>query len=200
MKPWDTFLPDVLPHCPGCPDLVAEDEIRNAAEEFLEKSYVWRYAASGMTTVQDQTDYTPTLPANARMVKLHEATLAGAVLDIDDIAEGETGSAYKACTPDMVIIRIGPDAPAPDLAVKVRLSLSITKASTGLTDELYNAYSRQIAYGAVARICAHADKPYTNPQKSGTERARFLEEIDEAKYKKARGNSSAPARNKSHFF
>jgi len=200
MKPWDTFLPDVLPHCPGCPDLVAEDEIRNAAEEFLERAFVWRYWTPAMVTAQDQTDYTPLLPTATRLVRLHEALLGTTPLDIDTIAGGETGTAYKACTPDLRAIRVGPDAPAADQTLKVLVSLTLTKASTGLPDELYDAYSRQIAYGAVARICAHANKPYTNPEKSGTERTRFLDAIDLARSDKARGNSSQPARVTGHFF
>jgi len=200
MKPWDTFLPDVLPHCPGCPDLVAEDEIRNAAEEFLEKAFVWRYWTPAMLTALDQTSYTPLLPAGARIVKLHEATLNNLPMYIEGVRGGDTGAAYKASTPDLKTIQVGPDAPAADLALKARVSLSITKASTGLLDELYDAYSRQIAYGAVARICAHADKPYSNPTKSGTERERFLDAITNAKADKARGNSSQPMRVRGHFF
>lgn len=200
MKPWDQFLPLVLPHCPGCPDLVAEDEIRNAAEEFFEKSYAWRYVTPAMVTSLGQTDYTPLLPAGARMVKLHEGTLDNEPLSIEGVALGEVGAAYKLNLPDMKVIQIGPDAPAPDRILKAKVSLSLTKAATSLNDELFDAYSAHIAWGAISKLCEHADKPYTNPEKSGTMLARFQDCIADARSKRTRNNSSQPMRVRGHFY
>lgn len=200
MKPWDQFLPLVLPHCPGCPDLVAEDEIRNAAEEFFEKSYVWRYVTPAMLTSAGQTDYTPILPTGARLVKLHEGTLDNERLDIEGVAMGETGAAYKLSLPDLKVIQIGPDSPAADRVLKARVSLSLTKSATSLSDELFDAYSAHIAWGAIAKLCEHADKPYTNPDKSATTRTRFLEAISDAKSLRVRNHSSQPQRVRGHFY
>lgn len=200
MKQWDQFLPLVLPHCPGCPDLVAEDEIRNAAEEFFEKSYAWRYVTPAMVTVAGQTDYTPILPTGARMVKLHEGTLDGEPLEIEGVALGETGAAYKLSLPDMSVIQIGPDAPAADRSIKAKVSLSVSKSATSLSNEMFDAYSSHIAWGAIARLCEHADKPYTNPEKSGTMLARFQDAISDARSKRTRNNSSQRMRVRGHFY
>mgnify|MGYP003387413324 CR=1 FL=1 len=200
MKPWDTFLPLVLPHCPGCPDLVAEDEIRNAAEEFLAKSFTWRYTTPAMVTALGQADYTPILPAGARMVKLHEGTIDTEPLCIEGSTMGEVGAAYKISLPDMSTLHVGPSAPAPGRILKALVSLSLTKSATGLNDELYDAYSAHIAWGAIAKLCEHADKPYTNPQKSGTMLARFDEAIVDARSKRSRNNSSQPMRVRGHFY
>lgn len=200
MKPWDQFLPLVLPHCPGCPDLVAEDEIRNAAEEFFEKSYTWRYVTPAMVTALGQSDYSPILPTGARMVKLHEGTLDAEPLNIEGVALGEVGAAYKLSLPDMKVIQIGPDAPAPDRILKAKVSLSLTKSATSLNDELFDAYSAHIAWGAIAKLCEHADKPYTNPEKAGTMLARFQDCIADAKSKRTRNNSSQPMRVRGHFY
>lgn len=200
MKPWDQFLPLVLPHCPGCPDLVAEDEIRNAAEEFLEKSYTWRYTTPSMLTSEGQTDYTPILPSGSRMVKLHQGLLDTEPLWIEGTDLGETGAAYKLSLPSMSALVIGPTAPAADRILKAVVSLSLTKAATGLNDEVYDAYSAHIAWGAIAKLCEHADKPYTNPEKSGTMLARFQDCIADARSKRTRNNSSQPMRVRGHFY
>jgi hypothetical protein len=199
MKPWDLFLPDVLPHCPGCPDLVAEDEIRNAAEAFFDETYTWRVWVSGIVTLTGVNDYAPYLPSGARIVKLHEATLDGLPLDVADTRGGETGSAYKAST-DLDVITIGPDAPAPDQTLRVLLSLSLTTSATGLADVLFNSYRMAIANGAIARICRTADKPYTNPTKAATHEGLFREDIERYRWRKSRANSSAARPVQGHYF
>lgn len=200
MKPWDTFLPLVLPHCPGCPDLVAEDEIRNAAEEFLAKSFTWRYTTPSMVTAEGQADYTPILPAGTRMVKLHEAVLDAEPLCIEGNVLGETGAAYKISLPDLSTLRIGPTAPAADRILKAVVSLSLTKSATGLNDEIYDGFSAHIAWGAISRLCEHADKPYTNPAKAGEMTVRFNDAIADARSKRSRNHSSQPMRVRGHFY
>jgi hypothetical protein len=199
MKPWDQFLPDILPHCQGCPDLAAEDEARNAAEEFFAKSFTWRVWIGGITTVADQTDYTPLLPTGTRMVKLHEATLAGEPLEINTTAAGETGSTYKAST-DLSVITLGPDAPAADLTLGVRVSVTVKNTATGLADDLFDRFRLDIANGAIARLCSTSDRPYSSPDKAASFRGEFLAAIEDAKGSKEFGNSSARKRVAAHFF
>lgn len=199
MKPWDQFLPDILPHCPGCPDLVAEEEARNAAEEFLTETKAWRQWIGGMVTVAGQTDYTPTLPTASRIVKLYEATLDGEPLDVEGSSAGERGTAYKATT-DLASIILGPDAPLAGKALRVRLALSLTTAATGIDNTLFNAYRMAIADGAIARICRAVDKPYSNPAKADSHEGRFQQAISTARARAARGHSSDPKRVVSQFF
>lgn len=200
MKPWDQFLPLVLPHCPGCPDLVAEDEIRNAAEEFFEKSYAWRYITPAMSATDGQTDFTPILPTATRMVKLHDGTLDGEPLYVEGSALGEVGAPYKLSLPAMNYIRLGPNGAAEDSILKATVSLTITKSAASLLDELFDSYSAHIAWGAIAKLCEHADKPYTNPEKSGTMLARFQDCIADARSKRTRNHSSQPMRVRGHFY
>lgn len=199
MKPWDQFLPDILPHCPGCPDLVAEEEARNAAEEFLTETKAWRQWIGGMVTVAGQTDYTPYLPAGARLVKLHEATLDGEPLDVEGIRAAERGGAYKATT-DLIAIILGPDAPVAGKTLRVRLSLSLKSTATGLDDVMFDAYRMAIADGAIARICRAEGKPYSNPSKADAHEVRFQQAISTARARAARGHSSDPKRVVSQFF
>jgi hypothetical protein len=199
MKPWDLFLPDVLPHCPGCPDLAAEDEIRNSAERFLDETYAWQVWIGGMVTQAGVSVYSPVLPTGARIVKLHEATLDGDALEISPMQGGETGTTYKATT-DMESITVGPDAPEAGKTIRVLLSLSITSASTSLADVLFNSYRLAIANGAIARLCRTADKPYSNPDKAAAHEGLFMSDVERYKWRKAQSNSSAMKHVRGHFF
>lgn len=199
MKPWDQFLPDILPHCPGCPDLVAEEEARNAAEVFLSESFAWRQWIGGMVTVAGQTDYTPYLPAGTRIIKLHKATLDGEPLDVMSVNHGERGGAYKANT-DLTSIILGPDAPVAGKTLRVLLSLSLKTSATSLDDTVFDAYRLGIADGAIARICRAEGKPYSNPAKADSHEGRFQQAISTARARAARGHSSDPKRVVSQFF
>lgn len=198
MKTWEQFLPDILPHCPACPSMVAEDQARNAAEVFLSESKAWRTWLS-IATSDTETDYTPTLPAGTQLAKLHAAKLDGVDLDLAPTTPGETGGAWKAWT-DLTTITAGPAAPGAGRALSVWVSLTLTPDSAGLDDAIYNRYRLAIAHGAIARVCAASDKPYSNPGKAKEYEGKFWAVIDKARSEKARGNSSAPVRNTPHFF
>lgn len=199
MKPWDQLLPLVLPFAPGCPDLIAEEEIRNAAEEFFDRSKAWRVWTADQDTIANQADYLPTLPANTRLVKLIAAKLDGLDLGIDD-SEGDvsTGLPLAAYTYDMANVTLWPAPTSAGQKLKVNLALTITSAATGLDDNLFNAYRLQIADGAIARLAAHEDKPYSNPGKAGMHGGKFNESIDKAKTARTYGNSTQRKRVKLH--
>ncbi|MGC3944599.1 MAG: hypothetical protein QM762_08780 [Chryseolinea sp.] len=201
MKYWEDFLPDVLPQCPGCPDIVAEAEIRNAAEEFLAESRAWRYWVLGVVAEDGISEYQLLLPVNTRAVKLHEATLNGEPLKIQPIYAGETACAYKATMADtMGWVKVGPTAPAADLLMNFRVSLAPTSASTGIADDLFDTYRLGIAHGAVARLCDMTDKPYSNPGKAVDKRTQFEAAISTARAEKAKGNSSYKPRTTAVYF
>lgn len=199
MKTWDLFLPLVLPQCPGCSDLVAEEEIRNAAEDFLARAFVWRVWTGDVDTVDGQGEYAPPLPTASRMVKLHGAKLNGVVLSIEDDACGETGFPRQVYTPDLKLIGLEPVPRSAGMKLKVNLSLTITSSATGLADELFDAYRLWIAEGAVSRLASHEDRAYSSPSRSAESGARFETAIIEARSAKNRGNSGQRKRVVSQF-
>jgi hypothetical protein len=191
MKLWSDFLPLVLPSCPGCPDLVAEDEIRNAAEQFLAESKAWRYWVLGVVGDSTAVDYQLMLPLNTRAVKLHQATLDTEALKIQPTYAGEYGAPYKvAMTETIGWVRIGPEAPADGQIMTFEVSLSITSDATGINSDLFDTYRMGIALGAIARICDTKGKPYSDPQMAMEKRAEFGAAISKARGDRAKGNSS----------
>lgn len=43
MRPMRDYLPLVMPHVPGCPEIMAERAVRSAIIEFCERTRCWRY-------------------------------------------------------------------------------------------------------------------------------------------------------------
>lgn len=200
MKPWDAFLPSVLPYCPGCPDLVAEDEIRNAAEEFLAETNAWRIWTDPVDTVAGQKEYTLVVPEHTRVLKLLAAVLNGEPISVDLTSPADRDAHFKLSMPEFGVVQFGASVPGDDLPLTVNVSLSLKTSAIGLPDELFDHYRMAISEGAISRLCMASDKPYTNPARAGAARGRFEAFIASAKYKAARGNSSRPLRVAGHYF
>jgi len=193
MKPWDQVLPLVLPHCPGCSDLIAESEVRNAAEDFLARSFTWRYTAGAIMSFAGEGFYTPVLPSNSRIVKLHAGTYNGASLAVEK-TEATTGLPNSITTPDRVRLEVSPPPAEDNVKITADLSLSLKTSATGLPDELFDQYRQAIAHGAIQRLCLHVGKSYSNPGMAVARGAMFEEAIADEKSAKVKGNTSTRKR------
>lgn len=190
MKPWDSFLPLVLPYCPGCTDLVAEDEIRNAAEDFFARSHAWRYDTAEINTVAGQASYTPTLPAGARIVRVYGGSLDSQTLGL---AESD-GYRFTIGTNDAVTVSLSPAPGADGMKLIVYAALTVSESAVSLPDELYNLHRLAVADGAIARLCDRPDAPYSNPTLALQRWGRFEAAIRTARADKSRGHTAAPKR------
>lgn len=202
MKTWADLLPLVLPRVPGCPELVAEDEIRNAAIDFYQRSLAWRMWTPGVAMVAGQALYTPTLPAGAQMVRVHAATLAGSPLDVTtaDAVDGSAGLPNAVYTDDLRKLGVWPIPGAAGALLAARVSLAPTESSPGIDDALFDQHRLGIASGAISRIAGQAGKPYTNGSVQAEHDGRFEAAIVDARSRAGRGNSSARRRVSGVFF
>lgn len=196
-KAWDQFLPDVLPHVPGCSDLAAEVAIQKAAAQFLDKSKAWR------ETVQATTDtsayVTPTLPSNARAVHLHHCLLDGDRLELASPIDA-MGGLWFAHMRTPGIITLGPDLPGAGRTVSALLSLSINQAGASVPDWIFERFHEGIAHGAIHRLCLESGKPYSDGNKSVMHKGLFDEAVADAKAAADRQYASTVKRVVGHYF
>ena len=62
---WDRFYPYVQPHVPGCPEIVIDQHLQEAAADFCARSGIWRYDISEDFTVAGLSDYIIDVPTGA---------------------------------------------------------------------------------------------------------------------------------------
>lgn len=200
MMTWADFLPLVLPWAPGCPDILAEERLRQTAKDFFERSQVWR-AWLPITTIADQALYTPTLPTGARLVKLKECKVndSPACVGVNPDSE-DKGVPELAYTDDLVQVGLSPIPSADGTAVRVRAVLAVTDAADGIDDALYAIYGGVIAAGALKSLCSMPDKPFTNQQTAEDKGGEYERAIARHASAKAKGNTSRPYRTRGSFF
>lgn len=200
MKTWDDFLPKILPYAPGCPDITALERLKDAAQEFLERSRVWRVWLT-ITTTAALDLYTPTLPSGAQLVELHSATLNGSGIEVGvNPDDTQTGLPNLVYTEDLVQIGLYPIPSTSGQIARVRASLTTSDAALGVEDFLFERYAESIACGALYRICITPDKSYTNVGLASDKMNAFERDIAEYAAAKSRGNTSKPHRVRSHLF
>lgn len=202
------FLPWVLPHAPGAPEIACVQELRRAAVEFCQRAPVWRHEPSAVDVVANQSEYAIPLPTDAGCSKVLSASYNGKALDgvtVDRLAEEEdwdtvtgTPSAYFMTDPDTVRLW-----PIPDEALtgglKLRLSLMPSRTCSAVPSFLFAQYVDGISYGALERLLIAPGKSYSNPELAAYYGQQFDIETSSAAGRVAGGFTRAALRTRSYF-
>ena len=193
---WSTFYPYIQPHLPGCPEIVMEASMQEAAAKFLERSEVWRFEIETDFAVKNVADYPIFIPTKEAVLEnIYELVLDGQPMSrvsdkhIDSTRFRSNGRpAYYTIFQD-TSIRL---YPTPDKkysysgwgVLKTKLS------ATGVEDWVFESHGRCISYGALAQLSSIPGKEWTNLDLSMYYRQKFAKEIDNANSREYRGVSS----------
>lgn len=187
---WATFYPYVLPYLPGCPEVVIETHLKEAAADFCAESEVWRLTIDPDYTSKNTADYKIDVTSGTLLENILSFYVNGAPLTrVTDrhfsIPINQDGSAVKG-SPIYISI-LDDDSvrmyPTPDgkytftgvVVLKPKLS------ATGVEDFIYDAHGRAIASGAIARLAEIPNKEWSNPELSLQHRFEFNRGITNAK-------------------
>lgn len=207
MALWSSWLPDILPHVPGCPVIVVQHELMRAAQEFFTRSRAWLVTDSPVTVVAttEEISLSPT-DAEQDLVRVEAVWfngIPGKVKTVAEMDEDVTDWQTATGTPS-IIVQLSPDIarlhpiPTADVTVKVRKSIRPSDSATGIPDDLASAYRNDLAQGAKSRIMLHKDKPWTDPSLAAVSQAQFNDATSSANLDAARsfGKGRISARKK----
>jgi hypothetical protein len=175
------LIPSVLAHAPSAPDPLVSRLLVDAAREFCEETRYWADDSLTADTTVKGSVYTPALPADAMVVDVQGVEHNGKPLILSTPAKTgrELGDDWRAqySTPRFAIrsgvasVRVAPGtSEAATAALRFILELKPTVGATTLDDVFAEPYSETIVNGALARLLAITDKPWSSV--SGA--ARFL--------------------------
>jgi hypothetical protein len=185
---WDVFYPYVQPHLPGCPEIVIDAHLQEAAAEFLERSEIWRFDIDLDITARNEPDYQIDVPTGAVLHDVIYVALDGHELRkvsdkhmnssvINGTAKPQFYSMYQNDS-----IRL---FPTPDASYKFKgvgiLKTSLTAKK--LEEFIWENHGRCIAYGAISRLAMIPGKEWSNPDAGVYYRNMFISEADAAKAK-----------------
>lgn len=184
------FLPLVLPHVPGVPQVMATFNLRLSAIEFCKRTRCWRHVVS---VVFDSTTEAVAAPEYAAIHEFETALWNGETYlrpiqfsDIDEpsatLAQGATPQYVTQAEPNTVRV-----IPAADGTLSLTLFLMPVNGSSfaadsdgnmvdrfdAVPDFLYLQHAEAIASGAISRLMAMPGKDWTDPTLASVHAARF---------------------------
>lgn len=197
--------PDVLPHVPGCPMPMVDDAILKAVIDFCNRSRAYRFSPADIAVVASTADYTVSdLPATTAIAWLLAAELDDVPLDLLDpgsvpqswATEEGAASAAIVASETAIGLRQVPDETG---TLRVRLALRPSLTATTYPDEFHNLYQEAIAAGALAKLFAQPNKPWSAPGLVTDCRNKFDSAINAAEYRADHGSASSPVRTTLHL-
>jgi hypothetical protein len=203
---WADFYNEVLPDLPGCTTALADNAIKNAAIEFLERSMAWRVETAPITLTAAVPTYTLNNPAGSIVVEIIDALVSGLQITPKSPDQlnvlyqnwrNETGDAAYYYRPTPSTIRVAPTPSVTTVgALVLSMALKPSRAATGIDSELFEQYMEVIAAGAKYRLMIMQKKPWSDPSRAGVQQVVFNNGIAAANL--AKGRSRAPIRTKSY--
>lgn len=205
MTELDVFLPKILPYAPGCPEPTAFAGIIKAAQEFCERTRLWRD--------EDQFTVTPTscnvvcAPEGADLFEIEGAWLNGmqlkpiALTDLDNrypdwrSHESSQGEWITQTEPGSVVI-----TPRCTGTLKLATFLRPAEDADQLPDFIAKLYRQCIADGALAEILMLPGQPFSDPSRAQFYSMRFEAKLSELTNRTIKGQQRAPARVRAQFF
>lgn len=189
MKTWMDLFDNYLSDVSGVTFAAASRALREAAQEFCERTKVWRVAMDPVMTVAGSSIYDFDLTADQELVRFTRVKLGG-----HDIAgllhdqEGDRTQGLIALTPREFMLQPAPD---PGLKVEITAVLKPSNTARGIEDILYAHHAKAIACGARAKL--------VEGEPAMIARAEFETAIGRTRIQVATAYGTAPLRTKPSF-
>ncbi|WP_328186901.1 hypothetical protein [Marinobacter sp. OP 3.4] len=183
---WSDLFSRVMPHVPGCPEMMVEDALRDTAIKFCRDSHLWREQIMDLYLSPGIHRYELDLPEQTEVAALICAW------------QRKPGSEHKeAVHPDINVFRMVrfDTLPDPDKGpIELHVVLQPTLDADGMLDAIGLDYDQALIHGALERLVIIPGKDWSNPNMATYHRSKYLESLTDARLAKANGNTEAPLR------
>jgi hypothetical protein len=207
MSAYTDFLDFVMPHVPGASTAIVTHEIRNTVIDFCKRSLVLQRDHDPITVVKGTIDYDFEPPTGYLVVRVMKAWVEGREIDPvapdyiqDPIFYNQSyAGAVKTLSSPLIYTQKDERSvsiyPFPDktisLGLTMRVALKPTVASTTCENFILEDYAEVIAHGALFRLMASPNKPYTEPTLAAAQSQMFESGLNLARQSAARGHVRA---------
>ena len=185
-KTWANFLPYVQPHVPGCPEIVVNTHLQEAAAEFIGRSELWRFDIESDFTSKNTSDYEIDVPNGAVLENILtlfvDGSAAKRVTDrhyqASNTTENSAPSSFSIYQDNQIRFFPTPDRKYTFEGVGV---LKPSLSATGVEDFIFETHGRSIACGAIWRLAIIPGKEWSNPEVAMYYKSEFYKHMDAAK-------------------
>lgn len=165
------FLPEVYLEAQGCPESVAINALRNTLRELCEQSKIWQEDLDSISPISGYQTYDIDVPVDSELSVLFQPLYNGQEMKLYSPAEmdrkvstwrTDTGAGVTYVIQDWNKLHVYPIPTADDdNAIYLRAALKPTLVGTTCSNILSN-FSEGISAGAIARLKAIPNKPWTD--------------------------------------
>ena len=198
---FDYFLPEAAPWLPGCPNPVITHALRSAAIDFCRRSLAWVVDPAAVLTVADQQEYDIALPVaetefvmprrvfvgGAEVFPLDANNSADIAVPVADLGSGTVTRFDVNGDNQLVLI---PAPAADDIEIVTKIAVCPARDGTVMDAVLASIYYEVIASGAIARLAAEENKPWSSPSSAVRRGNMFEAGVTAAKNRDAKGRTT----------
>lgn len=173
---WADFHYLVMPYLPGAPTVSVDGALRDAADEFLARTHVWREPLDPFDTEAGVSVYD--LYATSRIEAVLRLTLDGVAMtpinerayDVTRLAETGRPLVYHLQEDTQVNL-----LPTPESTYEIGglVALRLQRNAAGIPDWIFDAWREDIMRGAIWRLAEIPNKSWSDQNLAMLERQRF---------------------------
>lgn len=204
------FLPYVLPHVAGCPDVAARAEILRTMIRFCEETRVWKAIMPGMDVEAGVAEYAVPCPTDAALALVEQVWVDGVEIPpatVDAVAAGyenwitEEGTplCYVQLAPDVLTLVPKPTVDAVESLV-IRGCFKPSRSAATVPDFLFERYAETIGFGAAANLLNTPGRPWFDPKSAAACMVRYEAGLDRAIAEAGKSFGRAKNRVRGQFF
>jgi len=181
MTPLSSFYSRLIPRVPGCPEPTANQALVDAAIAFADDTLVLREQLDTFSTVAGVQKYELDPPSQQFVSRVLSVVADGRVLtvaSIHDVApldspSGAPMTAFMTRNGSVYELNLHP-TPDKVYPVNVVVATRPARGATSLEDDLYDRWCETVISGALARIHAIPNQPFSDPAIAQQQQALFM--------------------------
>lgn len=198
MASFESFMKDVLPYVPGCPDTVVENALRASSIELCEKAAVYTRELDPISTVAGIHEYEFGQPVGTKVDKILWAIHDGE--DLEAISprglesqnpkwrdNTSTPKHFIQQTPDIFWLVPVPDTTKSN-AVILNVSLKPSRTSNNISTQIADDYRDGIIFGALYRLLRMPARDWSDANAARDYAGLFAGTVQEAEIKARRAD------------
>lgn len=204
-KTYDMFKRDIIMLAPSCTESVAKHMVMQTVIDFCNNSRWWRYTTDPMDVTAGEKSYQIEVPNGTDPVAIVAAWYKSRPLAILGWSSKNRAQPYnlddRRGSPELVTQDIPTEAvlsPVPDVseteAVVLQIALRPQRNATGADGEMLDRWYDAILNGALARVYAIPNQPFTSPDAAMARQKLYLLDLTKAKIDANKALTSASLR------
>ena len=200
MASFESFMKDVLPYVPGCPDTVVENALRSSTIELCEKAAVYTKELDAISTVSGIYEYEFNQPAGTKVDKILWAMYDGKDLEAitprglaaqrpkwRDGTNNATPEHFLQISPELFWLIPIPDTTKTD-GIIMNVSLKPSRSSNNILTQVADDYRDGIIFGALYRLLRMPARDWSDPMAAADYAGLFRQTVQDAEIKARRAD------------